>query len=151
MKIKPSILAKALHISTDGLRKQRIRGNSPYEYEIIEGRVFYNTHTLPPSVREWCENFTSKKTRTPHKQNKSPRYWNSIGKRNEIRIRNKQKRLKEEERRAESRGPVSDTQEPRNSINKYVSWVNPHTTGNYWNSIEDYENSKKKKTFDPIY
>jgi hypothetical protein len=96
MKIKPSILAKALHISTDGLRKQRIRGNSPYEYEIIEGRVFYNTHTLPPSVREWCENFTSKKTRTPHKQNKSPRYWNSIGKRNEIRIRNKQKRLKED-------------------------------------------------------
>jgi hypothetical protein len=72
MKIKPSILAKALHISTDGLRKQRIRGNSPYEYEIIEGRVFYNTHTLPPSVREWCENFTSKKTRTPHKQNNCP-------------------------------------------------------------------------------
>ena len=151
MKIKPSILAKALHISTDGLRKQRIRGNSPYEYEIIEGRVFYNTHTLPPSVREWCENFTSKKTRTPHKQNKSPRYWNSIGKRNEIRIRNKQKRLKEEERRAELRGPFTSNNEPRNNINKYVSWVNPHTTGNYWNSIEDYEKSKKKKTFDPFY
>ena len=151
MRVKPSQLASALGITTDALRKQRIRGTSKYEYEIIEGRVFYNTDTLPPNVRDLCVNFTSKKTRTPHKQNKSPRYWNSIGRRNEIKIRNKQKRLEEEERRAEVRAPVSSNQEPRNNINKYVSWVNPHTTGNYWNSIEDYENSKKKKVFKPIY
>lgn len=43
---------------------------------------------------------TTKKTRTPHEQNKSPRYWNSIGKRNEQRIRDAKK-----EKKKKSRGP----------------------------------------------
>ncbi len=46
MKVRPSILAKALGISTDALSKQRKRGTSPYEYEVIEGRVFYESDPL---------------------------------------------------------------------------------------------------------
>ena len=146
MKIRPNVLAKAINISTDGLRKQRIRDKSPYDYEIIEGRVFYDTATLPQSVRENIEKLTTKKTRTPHYENKSPRYWNSIGKRNEQRKRLKQKRLEEEERkqRAVVQNPIASGQ-GRRSISDYVSWVNPHTPGNYWRSISDYESSKKKK------
>ena len=52
MKVRPSILAKALGISTDALSKQRKRDTSPYEYEVIEGRVFYDTDSMAPSVRE---------------------------------------------------------------------------------------------------
>tara|TARA_R100000455_G_C6243574_1_gene101844 strand:+ start:30 stop:476 length:447 start_codon:yes stop_codon:yes gene_type:complete len=148
MRVKPSKLASALGITTDALRKQRIRGTSKYEYEIIEGRVFYNTDTLPPSVREMSEFSTTKKTRTPHEQNKSPRYWNSIGKRNEQRIRDAKKRKEEKESRSMRRDQSYRNQEPKKN---YGGWVNAYTSSNYWKSISDYERSKKKKTFEPIY
>ena len=148
MRVKPSKLASALGITTDALRKQRIRGTSKYEYEIIEGRVFYNTDTLPPSVREMSELTTTKKTRTPHEQNKSPRYWNSIGKRNEQRIRDAKKRKEEKEQRAMKRDQSYRHLEPKKN---YGGWVNAHTSYNYWKSISDYERSKKKKTFETFY
>ena len=50
--VKPRQLADAISVTTDALRKQRERGTSPYEYEVIEGRVLYDFITLPPSVRE---------------------------------------------------------------------------------------------------
>lgn len=78
MKIKTAQLSRALGISTDALRKQRIRDKSPYEYEVIEGRVFYNYDTLPQSVRDNIDKFTTKKTKQNHYDIKSPRYWNSI-------------------------------------------------------------------------
>ena len=50
--VKPRQLADAISVTTDALRKQRERGTSSYEYEVIEGRVLYDFITLPPSVRE---------------------------------------------------------------------------------------------------
>ena len=90
---KLSVLAKVLGISTDALRKQRIRDSSLYEYEVIEGRVLYLTDTFPPSVRENIEKITTKKIRTLHSDNKSFRYWNSIGKVNERKIQNRKKNI----------------------------------------------------------
>ncbi len=52
---KPRQLADAISVTTDALRKQRERGTSPYEYEVIEGRVLYHFITLPPSVRNNIE------------------------------------------------------------------------------------------------
>jgi hypothetical protein len=51
-RIKPGQLANALGITTDALRKQRMRDTSPYEYEVIEGRVLYDLDTLPQGVRD---------------------------------------------------------------------------------------------------
>ena len=152
MKVRPSILAKALGISTDALAKQRKRDTSPYEYEVIEGRVFYDMTTLPPSVRENIEKLTTTKTRQSHYDIKSPRYWNSIGKRNEQRIRNKKKRIEAEvqERLAVERAARTKVHDPKPK-KVYASWVNPFTNGNYWNSIQDYERSKKKKTVKGYY
>ena len=152
MKVRPGQLARALGITTDALAKQRKRDTSPYEYEVIEGRVFYDMTTLPPSVRENIEKLTTTKTKQSHYDIKDPRYWNSIGKRNEQRIRNKQQRIEAvvQERLAEERRRRSSAQEPRQK-KVYASWVNPYTHGNYWKSIEDYENSKKKKTVKPFY
>ena len=84
--VKPRQLADAISVTTDALRKQRERGTSPYEYEVIEGRVLYDFITLPPSVRENIEKNTTKRTREKHYDIKDPRYWNSIGKKNEQRI-----------------------------------------------------------------
>ena len=152
MKVRPGQLARALGITTDALAKQRKRDTSPYEYEVIEGRVFYDMTTLPPSVRENIEKLTTTKTKQSHYDIKDPRYWNSIGKRNEQRIRNKKQRIEAvvQERLAEERRRRSSAQEPRQKKG-YASWVNPYTHGNYWKSIEDYENSKKKKTVKPFY
>ena len=152
MKVRPSILAKALGISTDALSKQRKRDTSPYEYEVIEGRVFYESDTFPPSVRDNIEKLTTKPTKQNHYDIKSPRYWNSIGKRNEQRIRNKKKRIEAEvqERLAVERAARTKVHEP--PVRKvYASWVNPFEGGNYWSSINDYENSKKKKKVVPFY
>ena len=72
------------------------------------------------------------------------RYANSLGKVNERRkrihdqeVKRKAEQLLERERQANER--LSKGREP--SLKKYVSWVNPNTMGNYWNSIQDYENS----------
>ena len=152
MKVRPGQLARALGITTDALAKQRKRDTSPYEYEVIEGRVFYDMTTLPPSVRENIEKLTTTKTKQSHYDIKDPRYWNSIGKRNEQRIRNKKQPIEAvvQERLAEKRRRSASAQEPRQK-KVYASWVNPYTHGNYWKSIEDYENSKKKKTVKPFY
>ena len=92
-RVRSGVVSKALGISTDGLRKQRQRGKSKYDYEVVDGRVFYDLNSFPPSVRSHIEKLTTKRTKQKHDDIKSPRYWNSIGKRNEIKIRNKQKRI----------------------------------------------------------
>ena len=93
-RIKPGQLANALGITTDALRKQRMRDTSPYEYEVIEGRVLYDLDTLPQGVRDNIVKSTTKKTRESHYNIKSPRYWNSIGKVNDKKIRNRKIRNK---------------------------------------------------------
>ena len=144
---KPGVLARSLNITTDALRKQRIRDTSPYEYEVINGRVMYITSSLPPSVRKNIEKITTNKTRTPHNENKSFRYWNSIGKVNERKIQNRKKNIEAEVqgRLAEEREAWSMVKAP--PIKKvYAYWINPNSIGNYWKSFDDYENSKKKKS-----
>ena len=50
-RVRSGVVSKALGISTDGLRKQRQRGKSKYDYEVVDGRVFYDLNSFPPSVR----------------------------------------------------------------------------------------------------
>ena len=153
--VKPRQLADAISITTDALRKQRERGTSPYEYEVIEGRVLYNFITLPPCVRYNIEKNTTKRTKEKHYDIKDPRYWNSIGKKNEQRIQQKNRRIeaKVQERLAEERAAHprhTPSQGPR-STRVYAYWSDPRTTANYWNSIEDYERSKVEKKSEPYY
>jgi len=147
--VKPSQLSKVIGITPDGLRKQRIRGSNTYDYEVIGGKVLYNATSLPPSVREKIEENTTKKTRRKHEDIKDFRYWNTIGK-----INDRKKQLAKKKREAvplaKFQEPRTPRREPRN-IKHYASWVNAYTSGNYWNSIEDYENSKRKKKIESIY
>jgi len=187
--VKPNIVAEALGITTDALRKRRSRGttkssklssslslkkersqtsilvpseNEPIDYIVTgKGRVMYDTTLLDPSVRSNVEKITTKRTKLAHEERmrKDFRYANSLGKVNERKKRIHQQevdrrakellerekiaQLKLQEQRSGVRGPRSEKQ--------YAKWVNPYDRGNYWSSIEDYENSKKKKTFKGYY
>ena len=185
--VKPNIVAEALGITTDALRKRRSRGttkssklssssntevsstsilvpneNEPIDYIVTgTGRVMYETTLLDPSVRSNVEKITTKRTKLAHEERmkKDFRYANSLGKVNERKKRIHQQevdrrakellerekiaQLKLQEQRSGVRGPRSEKQ--------YAKWVNPYDRGNYWSSIEDYENSKKKKTFKGYY
>ena len=149
---KPGELARVLGITTDALRKQRIRGSSPYEYEVIEGRVLYLTASLPPSVSDNIVKTTTKKTREKHEDIRSPRYWNSIGKVNDRKIRNRARSIE-----AEVKDRLAIEQEKRltkhehKSKKVYAYFCDPFTSANYWNSIKDYERSKQKKKVVPFY
>ena len=150
--VKPNALANALSITTDALRKQRARGTSPYEYEVLEGRVLYVYATLPPSVREKIDRNTTRRTKQSHYDIKDPRYWNSIGKINEQRKRlaNRKIESKVQERLAEEQAKRIPSREARNT-RIYAYWSDPRINGNYWNSIEDYERSKERKVVKSIY
>ena len=151
-RVRSGIVSKALGISTDGLRKQRQRGKSKYNYEVVDGRVFYDLNSFSPSVRSHIEKLTTKRTKQKHDDIKSPRYWNSIGRINERRIKDKKRRIEAEvqERLAEERAEQYHNNGPLKK-RVYAKWVDPHTVGNWWDSIEAYENSKKKKTFKGYY
>ena len=141
MKVRPGQLSRAFGLTTDAVAKQRKRDTSPYEYEVIEGRVFYDMTTLPPSVRENIEKLTTKRTKQKHDDIKSPRYWNSIGRINERRIKDKKRRIEAEveERLAEERAELYHNNGPLKK-RVYAKWVNAHTVGHWGDSIEDYEN-----------
>ena len=157
--VKPNIIAEALGITTNALRKRRFRNSTKDNMDYIvtdKGRVMYNTDTLAPNVRDNVEKITTKRTKQSHDHlmKSNFRYANSLGKVNERRkrihdqeVKRKAEQLLERERQANER--LSKVREP--SLKKYVSWVNPNTMGNYWNSIQDYENSKNKKPFKGYY
>lgn len=158
--IKPGILAKALNITSNALRKRRARDSDPYNYVIDSGtgRANYILEELPVSVRTNVERITKRGTSRSHEQAmiEDMRYANSIGKRNARRIAihedevlAKAKLLKEREERAALK--LRARKDPRRTENNYVYWTNASTIGNYWNSIEDYERSKKKKKFTGYY
>ena len=146
--VKPRQLADAISVTTDALRKQRERGTSPYEYEVIEGRVLYDFITLPPSVRENIEKNTTKRTREKHYDIKDPRYWNSIGKKNEQRIQQKNRRIeaKVQERLAEERAKQTPSREPR-TRKHYGYFFNPQRAIPNWQPLDKEE----KKSFKPYY
>ena len=184
--VKPNIVAEALGITVDALRKRRSRGTTkssnqkstlrshsassytdntesePIDYIVTgKGRVMYDTTLLDPSVRDNVEKITTKRTKLSHEERmkKDFRYANTLGKVNERKKRIHQqevdkraKELLEKEKIAQLKlQEQNDLVRCSLPMKEYASWVNPHTNGNYWKSIEDYENSKKKKTFKGYY
>ena len=160
--IKPGVLAKALNITTNALRKRRARDSDPYDYVIDSGtgRANYILEELPESVRTNVERITKRGTNRSHEQamKEDMRYANSIGRRNARRIAihedevlAKAKLLKEQEERAALMRKAR--RDPRKTEKDYVKWTSGYTIGNYWNSIEDYERDKikKKKKFTGYY
>ena len=160
--IKPGVLAKALNVTTNALRKRRMRDSDPYDYLIDSstGRSNYILEELPQSVRTNVEKITKRGTNRSHEQamKEDMRYANSIGRRNARRIAIhedevliKAKLIKEREERAALM--MKARRDPRKTEKDYVKWTSGYTIGNYWNSIEDYERDKikKKKKFTGYY
>lgn len=157
--IKPGVVAKALNITTSALRKRRARQDDHFNYLVdsVTGRANYILEELPPDVRSNVIKFTKSGNRSHEEAMKQDRrYALSIGKANARRIRihedevlAKAKLLKEREERAALK--LRARKDPRLTENDYVYWTNANTIGNYWNSIEDYERSKKKKKFTGYY
>ena len=160
--IKPGVLAKALNVTTNALRKRRMRDSDPYDYLIDSstGRSNYILEELPENVRTNVEKITKRGTNRSHEQamKEDMRYANSIGKRNARRIKihedevaEKAKLQREKEERAALMMKVR--RDPRKTEKDYVKWTSGYTIGNYWNSIEDYERDKikKKKKFTGYY
>ena len=83
---------------------------------------------------------------------KDHRYMHSIGKINQKRIDDKIKKEKEkEQRQLQARVLRRGLSDPIRKERDYCYWTNPNIIGNYYNSIEEYEKSKKKKKFEPFY
>ena len=59
------------------------------------------------------------------------------------------KKLLEEERIRQLKR--RENLEPTRTEKNYVYWCNPNSMGNHWNSIKEYEDSKKKKSTSPYY
>jgi len=157
--IKPGVIAKALNITTSALRKRRARQDDHFNYLVDSetGRVNYILEELPPDVRSNVIKFTKSVNRSHEEAMKQDRrYALSIGKANARRIRihedevaEKAKLQREKEERAALM--MKARRDPRKTEKDYVKWTSGYTIGNYWNSIEDYENSKKKKKFTGYY
>jgi hypothetical protein len=160
--IKPGVLAKALNVTTNALRKRRMRDSDPYDYLIDSstGRSNYILEELPESVRTNVEKITKRGTNRSHEQamKEDWKYANTLGKVNARRIKihedevaEKAKLQREKEERAALM--MKARRDPRKTEKDYVKWTSGYTIGNYWNSIEDYERDKikKKKKFTGYY
>ena len=160
--IKPGVLAKALNVTTNALRKRRMRDSDPYDYLIDSstGRSNYILEELPESVRTNVEKITKRGTNRSHEQamKEDWKYANTLGKVNARRIKihedevaEKAKLQREKEERAALM--MKARRDPRKTEKDYVKWTSGYTIGNYWNSIEDYEcdKIKKKKKFTGYY
>ena len=178
--LKPHAVAKKLGITTSALRMRRLRGTEDIDYIVNgKGRVMYladslekhiDTFSSPPRVGKSNPSVTrsdafgrfedqeqpnKNNTKTKHEAlTKDHRYMHSIGKINQKRIDDKVKKLREQKQREEERRIHYSRTKSLDPIRKerdYVKWVHPNSLGNYWNSIEDYEKSKKKKDTEPYY
>ena len=160
--IKPGILAKALNITSNALRKRRARDSDPYNYVIDPGtgRANYILEELPQSVRTNVEKITKMGTNRSHEQamKEDWKYANTLGKVNARRIKIHEDEVAEKaklQREKEERVALmmKARRDPRKTEKDYVKWTSGYTIGNYWNSIEDYEcdKIKKKKKFKGYY
>ena len=162
--VQPNIIAEALGITSNALRKRRVSGNNKDNLDYIvtsSGRALYKYDSIPPDVRVIVDKITIKRNRQPHddRMKNDFRYANSLGKYNARRkaliqkeIDKKAKELLEEQKIAkmklnENRSGSRDNWKENN----YVKWVDARTPGNYWKSYSDYEKSKKKKSTEPYY
>ena len=165
--VKPNIVAQALGITTNALRKRRIRGTKSsnsdpvdaFRYNVSStGFVSYYLEDLPPSVRENVESITTQRTKRDHDwlMKNDFKYSRTIGRNNDRKKRIKQeeidrrakKLLEEEQLRQLKRRENID---PIRTEKNYVYWCDPNSMGNHWNSIKEYEDSKKKKSTSPYY
>ena len=162
--VQPNIIAEALGITSNALRKRRVSGNNKDNLDYIvtsSGRALYKYDSIPPDVRVIVDKITIRRKRQAHddRMKNDFRYANSLGKYNARRkaliqkeVEAKAKQLIEQEKiaRLKLQEQRSRDREPR-SENNYVFWTDAKTPGNYWKSFEDYEKSKKKKKFEPFY
>ena len=149
------------------------RGRVMYKADSLE--QYLNSSAAPQSVSKPIKNVTESyafktkeeiKTLTkPHRKSHDDlqndmRYMNTIGKINAKRIQDKvdrlyKQRVEQEKRREDLRARMAEEKRRGTPIDRkerdYVKWVHPNSLGNYWNSIEDYEKSKKKKAIEPFY
>ena len=154
--VQPNIIAEALGITSNALRKRRVSGNNKDNLDYIvtsSGRALYKYDSIPPDVRVIVDKITIRRKRQAHddRMKNDFRYANSLGKYNARRkaliqkeIDKKAKELLEEQKIAkmklnENRSGSRDNWKENN----YVKWVDARTPGNYWKSYSDYEKSKK--------
>ena len=175
--LKPHAVAKKLGITTSALRMRRLRGTEDIDYIVNgKGRVMYLAESLEKHIDTFSsplrvgksnpsvtrsdafgsfddqEKQNNNNTKTKHAAlTKDHRYMHSIGKINQKRIDVKIKKLKEKERQLQARVPRRGLSDPIRKERDYCYWTNPNIIGNYYNSIEEYEKSKKKKKFEPFY
>ena len=138
--VKPNILAEALGITTDALRKRRYRvtkssnlNTDAFDYTVTgSGRVMYQLDSLPQSVRATVEKITTKKTKQKHEDLmlKDFRYANSLGKVNarkkkihQAEVLEAAKKLRENEQIAHMK--LREGREPRRKESNYIFPINP--------------------------
>ena len=85
--VQPNIIAEALGITSNALRKRRVSGKNTdnFDYIVTEsGRALYKYDSLPPSVRVNVDKITTTRKKQAHEDRMKSdfRYANSIGKYN---------------------------------------------------------------------
>ena len=156
--VKPNILAEALGLTTDALRKRRYRvtksaklNTNAYDYTVTgSGRVMYYLDSLPPSVRATVEKITTKRTKQKHEDLmlKDFRYANSLGKVNARRKKMHQEEVAEAARKLREKEQIAHmklraSREPYRKENDYIKWVYQNEMTPNWKPI--HEPIKKKK------
>ena len=156
--VKPNILAEALGITTDALRKRRSRvtkssklNTDAYDYTVTgAGRVMYQLGSLPPSVRAVVEKITTKRIKQKHEDLmlKDFRYANSLGKVNarkkkihEAEVLEAAKKLREKEQIAHMK--LKASREPRRKESNYIRWIHQHEMKPNWKPLHAQRNTKK--------
>ena len=115
--VKPNILAEALGLTTDALRKRRSRvtkssklNTDAYDYTVTgAGRVMYQLGSLPSSVRAVVEKITTKRIKQKHEDLmlKDFRYANSLGKVNARRKKMHQEEVAEAARKLREKEQIA--------------------------------------------
>jgi hypothetical protein len=156
--VKPNILAEALGITTDALRKRRSRvtkssklNTDAYDYTVTgAGRVMYQLGSLPPSVRAVVEKITTKRIKQKHEDLmlKDFRYANSLGKVNARRkkmhqaeVEHAARKLREKEQIAHMK--LREGREPSRKESNYIRWIHQHEMTPNWKPLNAQRNMKK--------
>ena len=85
--VQPNIIAEALGITSNALRKRRVSGNNKDNLDYIvtsSGRALYKYDSIPPDVRVIVDKITIRRKRQAHddRMKNDFRYANSLGKYN---------------------------------------------------------------------
>ena len=140
--VQPNIIAEALGITSNALRKRRVSGNNKDNLDYIvtsSGRALYKYDSIPPDDRVIVDKITIRRKRQAHddRMKNDFRYANSLGKYNARRkaliqkeIDKKAKELFEKEKIAklklnENRSGSRDNWKENN----YVKWVDAKLKG----------------------